>query len=88
MTATTLIFYPETFVGFNKTQLLKRQLTVIGILGSKFNSSPSFSAGQHFRQYIPKAQSIQKYHSGVVRIQIQAVGVWATGTGQVVFLDR
>jgi hypothetical protein len=83
-----LIFYPDPFVGFNKTQLIKRHLVAIGVLGSKLASSCSFSAGQHFRQYIPKAQSIQKYHSGVVRIQIQAVGVWATATGQVVFLDR
>ena len=88
MTATTLIFYPETFVGFNKTQLLKRQLTVIGVLGPKFNSSPSFSAGHNFRQYIPKPKSLQKYHSGVIRIQIYAVGIWVTGVDQVAVLDR
>ncbi len=83
-----LIFYPDSFVGFNKTQLLKRHLVAIGVLGSKLNSTCSFSAGQNFRQYIPKAQSIQKYQSGVVRIQIQAVGGWATAVGQVTFLDR
>jgi len=88
MTATALIFYPETFIGFNKTQLLKRQLIAIGVIGSKLNSSCGFSTGLNFRQYIPKAQTIQKYHSGVVRIQIQAVGVWATATGSVAILDR
>jgi len=84
----TLIFYPDTFVGFNKTQLLKRQLAAVGVIGSKFNSSPNFSAGKNFRQYVPKPQSIQKYHSGVARIQIQAVGVWATAAGHVAVLDR
>lgn len=88
MTATALIFYPENFIGFNKTQLLKRQLAAVGVIGSKFNSSPNFSAGKNFRQYVPKPQSIQKYHSGVVRIQIQAVGVWATAAGHVAILDR
>ena len=88
MTATALIFYPENFIGFNKTQLLKRQLEAVGVIGSKFNSSPNFSAGQNFRQYVPKPHSIQKYHSGVVRIQIQAIGVWATAAGHVAILDR
>jgi hypothetical protein len=88
MTATALIFYPDPFVGFNKTQLLKRQLIAIGVLSSKLNSSGSFSAGQNFRQFIPKAQSIQKYHSSAFRIQIQAVGSWATTAGQVAFLDQ
>lgn len=88
MTATALIFYPETYIGFNKTQLLKRHLAAIGFIGAKFNSSCSFSAGQNFRQYVPKPQSIQKYQSGVIRIQIQAVGVWATAAGKVAILDR
>lgn len=88
MTAAALIFHPENFIGFNKTQLLKRHLAAIGFLGEKFNSSCSFSAGQNFRQFIPKTQSIQKYQSGVARIQIQAVGVWATATSQLTFLDR
>lgn len=88
MTAPALIFYPETFIGFNKTQLLKRKLAAIGVIGSTFTASPSFSAGQNFRQYVPKPQSIQKYHPSVVRIQIQAVGVWATSVGQVAILDR
>lgn len=88
MTATALIFYPETFIGFNKTQLLKRHLGAIGFLGAKLNSSCSFSAGQNFRQFIPRAQSLQKYQSGAIRIQIQAVGVWATLAGQVAIIDR
>lgn len=88
MTATLLIFYPENFIGFNKTQLLKRHLVASGVLGATLKRPCGFSAGQNFRQFIPKAQSIQKYHSGVVRIHIQAVGGWATATEQVVFLER
>ena len=88
MTDYALVFYPDPFVGFNKTQLLKRHLVAIGVLGSKLNSSCSFSAGHNFRHYIPKAQCIQKYQSGVVRIQIQAVGGWATAAGPVAILER
>lgn len=88
MTTNTLIFYPDPFVGFNKTQLLKRHLIAAGVLGVKLNSPCSFSAGQNFRQFIPKAQSIQKYQSGVVRIQIQAVGVWTTAVGEVAIVNR
>ncbi len=87
MTTTALIFYPETFVGFNKTQLLKRRLAAVGVLGAKFKSSPAFMAGQHFRHYIPKALSLHKYQSGVIRIQIQAVGVWIT-PANLAILDR
>lgn len=88
MSESVLIFYPQIFIGFNKTQLLKRQLASAGVIGSKLHSSCSFAAGHNFRHYIPKAQSIQKYQSGVVRVQIQAVGVWATTTGKVAILDR
>lgn len=88
MTAPALIFYPEAFVGFNKTQLLKRHLAEVGFIGPKLNSSCSFSAGQNFRRYVPKPQTIQKYQSGAIRIQIQAVGVWATAVGQIAVLDR
>jgi hypothetical protein len=87
MTATTLIFYPETFIGFNKTQLLKRRLAAAGVIGAQLKSSSAFSAGQNFRQYIPKAQSIYQYHSGVIRIQIQAVGVWMRAANFAI-LDR
>lgn len=87
MTATTLIFYPETFIGFNKTQLLKRRLATAGVIGSKFPSASAFPAGHYFRQYIPQAQSLHKHPLSVVRIQIQAVGVWATAT-DLAILDR
>lgn len=82
MTTTALIFYPEAFIGFNKTQLLKRRLTAAGVIGARFKSSPVFPVGQNFRQYIPKAKSIHKYQSGVIHIQIQAVGIWATTVGR------
>ncbi len=87
MTSTALIFYPEPYVGFNKTQLLERHLSAAGVVGSKFNSSSFFSAGQNFRQFIPKVDSIHKYHYGLIRIQIQAVGVWAKAEGRAAILD-
>lgn len=87
MVATALIFYPETFIGFNKTQLLKRRLAAVGVIGSQFKSSSAYSAGHNFRQYIPKVQSIYKYQLGVIRIQIQALGVWATAANLAI-LDR
>jgi len=87
MTATALIFYPETFIGFNKTQLLKRHLTAARVIGSKFKSSSAFPTGQSFRQYIPQAQSLHKSQLGVIRIQIQAVGIWATAANLAI-LDR
>lgn len=87
MTAVALIFYPESYVGFNKTQLLERHLAAAGVIGSKFNSSSAFSAGQNFRQFIPKVDSIYKYQYGVIRIQIQAVGVWARAVGKVAMLE-
>jgi hypothetical protein len=78
MTTTALIFYPQPYVGFNKTQLLKRQLTAAGIIGSKFKSTFAFSIGSNFRQFVPKVDSIRKFQYGMIRIQILAVGVWAT----------
>lgn len=87
MTSTALIFYPEPYVGFNKTQLLERHLSAAGVVGSKFKSSSFFSAGQNFRQFIPKVDSIHKYHYGLIRIQIQAVGVWAKAEGRAAILD-
>lgn len=74
MNAGELIFYPETYIGFNKTQLLERNLSAIGLIGSKLNALPFFSTGHHFRQFIPKVDSIHKYHYGLIRIKIQAVG--------------
>jgi hypothetical protein len=88
MTATALIFYPETFVGFNKTQLLERHLVSAGVIGSKLKTSSIFSTGHNFRQFIPQAHTIHKYQYGIIRIQIQAVGVWATAGGQVAINDR
>jgi len=88
MTTTSLIFYPEPYVGFNKTQLLERHLSAAGVIGSKFKSSSMFSAGQNFRQFVPKVDSIHKYQYGVIRIQILAVGVWATAASKVAILDR
>lgn len=88
MTATALIFYPVTFVGFNKTQLIERQLAAAGVIGSKLKSSSIFSTGHNFRQFIPKASSIYKYQYDIIRIQIQAVGVWATAAGKVAIKDR
>lgn len=87
MTATALIFYPEPYVGFNKTQLLERHLSAAGVIGSKFKSSSFFSAGHNFRQFIPKVDSIHKYHYGLIRIQIQAVGGWAKVAGRAAILD-
>ncbi len=87
MTSTALIFYPDPYVGFNKTQLLERHLSAAGVVGSKFKSSSFFSAGQNFRQFIPKVDSIHKYHYGLIRIQIQAVGVWAKAEGRAAILD-
>ncbi|MGV8837245.1 hypothetical protein [Cellvibrio sp.] len=87
MTSTALIFYPEPYVGFNKTQLLERHLSAAGVVGSKFKSSSFFSAGQNFRQFIPKVDSIHRYHYGLIRIQIQAVGVWAKAEGRAAILD-
>lgn len=87
MTASALIFYPEPYVGFNKTQLLERHLSMAGVIGSKFKSSSFFSAGHNFRQFIPKVDSIHKYHYGLIRIQIQAVGGWANVAGRAAILD-
>lgn len=81
MTTTALIFFPKPYVGFNKTQLLERQLITAGVIGSKLKSISVFSIGPNFRQYIPKVESIYKFQYGVIRIQILPVGVWAATTG-------
>lgn len=82
MNPTSLIFYPEPYVGFNKAKLIERHLMAAGIIGSKFTSSPFFSAGHSFRKFIPKVDSIHKYRYSLIRIQIQAVGVWAKASTQ------
>ncbi|HSC68401.1 MAG TPA: hypothetical protein VLC79_11945 [Cellvibrio sp.] len=88
MTVTTLIFYPDVYIGFNKTQLLERRLIAAGIIGSKFTSSPAFSMGPNFRQFIPKIDSIHKYHYGVIRIQIQSVGIWTVSDNRPKIFER
>lgn len=77
MNPTALVFYPEPYVGFNKTQLLERHLQMAGVIGARFKSSSFFSAGYNFRQFVPKVDSLHKYHYGLIRIQIQAVGIRA-----------
>ena len=57
------------------------------MIGVKFRASSCFSAGHRFRQFIPKADSIQKYQSDLVRIQIKAVGVWMLMDGRPAMLD-
>ena len=81
MTTTALMFFPKPYVGFNKTQLLERQLAAEGVIGSKLKSTSVFSMGPNFRQFIPKVESIYKFQYGMIRIQILAVGVWTTATG-------
>lgn len=81
MTATTLMFFPKPYVGFNKTQLLGRQLAAAGVIGSKLKSTSVFSIGPNFRQFIPKVESIYKFQYEVIRIQILSVGIWATTAG-------
>ena len=81
-----LVFYPEVLVGFNKTQLIERRLFSTGIIGSRFNASPAFTAGTVYRQYLPKNETLQRYRYGIIRIYIQAVGQWVTSGG--LLLDR
>lgn len=88
MTVSTLIFYPDVYIGFNKTQLLERHLVAAGMIGSKFKSSSVFSVGPNFRQFIPKIDSIHKYHYGVIRIQIQSVGIWTAADNQAKIFER
>lgn len=73
MVTTALIFFPTPFVGFNKTQLLVRQLTDAEVIDQRLKSS-IFSIGSKFRQFIPKVESIHKFQYGMIRIQILAVG--------------
>ncbi|WP_062065577.1 hypothetical protein [Cellvibrio sp. OA-2007] len=76
MATHTLIFYPDPYVGFNKTKLIERHLSLAGVIGARLKASSLFSAGHKFRQFIPKIDSIQKYQCDLIRIQIEAVGVW------------
>lgn len=80
MTSNALIFFPRTYAGFNKTQLIERQLGTVGVIGSRFKATSVFSMGPHYRQFIPKVKSIQQFQRGIIRIQILSVGVWAIAT--------
>ena len=76
-----LVFHPQSFVGFNKTQLLERHLFSSGFIGSRFNASQAFTSGTAYRQFLPKGLTPQRYHYGVIRIHIQAIGQWITSKG-------
>ncbi len=76
MSRTALVFYPEIFVGFNKTQLIERQLVNAGFIGSRFRASPAFTSGTAYRRFIPKIDSIYKYQHGIIRVHIQSIGQW------------
>lgn len=71
-----MVFHPESFVGFNKTQLIERHLLSSGFIGSRFRASSSYTAGAAYRQFIPKQETIQRYNYGIIRIHIQAIGQW------------
>ncbi|WP_331346029.1 hypothetical protein [Cellvibrio sp. UBA7661] len=77
MASTSLIFYPENYVGFNKTRLLERRLLAEGILGSKMEFSSAFNAGPQFWRLILKDINLQKSSTTIPRISIQSVSVWA-----------
>lgn len=76
MASTSIIFYPQHYVGFNKTRLLERRLLAEGILGAKTESSSAFYAGPQFRRFIPKDINLQKSSFTFPRISIQSVSVW------------
>lgn len=87
MNQSALIFYPESYVGFNKMQLIERHLLSSGVIGNRFPASACYTAGPAYRQFIPKKQSIQQYQYGIIRIHIQAIGQWLSD-GRGVLLDR
>lgn len=76
MSRAALVFYPEIFVGFNKTQLIERQLINAGFIGSRFRASPAFTSGTAYRQLIPRVDSLYKYQHSIIRIHIQSIGQW------------
>lgn len=85
MYRTALVFYPQSFVGFNKTQLLERHLFASGFIGSRFNASQAFTTGTAYRQFLPRGETLQRYQHGVIRIHIKAIGQWLMSNG--VLLD-
>lgn len=74
MVTTALIFFPKPYVGFNKTQLIKRQLAALDVIGEKLKCVTAYSMGSNFRQFIPRAESIHKFQYGMIRVHIFAVG--------------
>ncbi len=76
MSRTALVFYPKIFVGFNKTQLIERQLINASFIGSRFRASPAFTSGTAYRQLIPRVDSLYKYQHSIIRIHIQSIGQW------------
>lgn len=79
MYKTAMVFHPVSFVGFNKTQLIERHLLSSGIVGSRFRASSAYTAGTAYRQFVPKQETIQRYHYGIVRIYVVAVSQWLSG---------
>lgn len=79
MYKSAMVFHPGSFVGFNKTQLIERHLISAGIVGSRFRASSAYTAGTTYRQFIPKRETVQRYHYGIIRIYIVAVSQWLSG---------
>ena len=82
-----MVLHPESFIGFNKTQLIERHLLSAGVIGDRFRASACYTAGSAYRQFISKKQTIQQYHYGIIRIHILAIGHWLSGESAAV-LDR
>lgn len=87
MYKSAMVLHPESFVGFNKTQLIERHLLSCGFIGNRFRASACYTAGAAYRQFIPKQETIQQYQYGIIRIHIQAIGQWLSGERASV-LDR
>lgn len=79
------VFYPQAFIGFNKTQRLERHLFSVGFIGSRFSASHAFTSGPAYRQFLPKSETLHRYQFGVIRIHIHAIGQWITNG---MLLDR
>lgn len=76
MYKTAIIFHPVSFVGFNKIQLIERHLLSSGIIGNRFRTFSAYTSGPEYRQFIPKLDAITRYHYGIIRIYIVALGQW------------
>ncbi len=79
------VFYPQAFIGFNKTQRLERHLFSVGFIGSRFSASHAFTSGPAYRQFLPKSETLHRYQFGVIRVHIHAIGQWITNG---MLLDR